>query len=123
MKYEGKLFGQVAGSYFPLHETTEDYEKIKKENEILKEKCKHLHDTRHLQTIIIDDIELSVSYKYIPEEPMVMYYPDGSGHPGSAAELVEVTVYYKGVDVTDIYEDRMDEVESQIWNLIESYED
>mgnify|MGYP007124174324 FL=1 len=36
---------------------------------------------------ISDDLELEVKGFYTPEEPMVMYYPDGSGFPGSSSEF------------------------------------
>lgn len=42
-----------------------------------------------IQTIQITfhDTELSVDYEYDPGEPMVMYYSDGTGHPGSAPSV------------------------------------
>ncbi len=51
-------------------------------------------------TVILDDfrygtqLTVDVRYKSHPGEPMVMYYPDGSGYPGSPpeAELLGVCV-------------------------------
>ena len=34
-----------------------------------------------------DDLELEIEGNYIPEEPMIRYYPDGSGFPGSPSEF------------------------------------
>lgn len=42
----------------------------------------------HLELeILLDGINYIVDGWYTPEEPMVMYYRDGSGHPGSPAEF------------------------------------
>jgi len=49
-------------------------------------------------------IHLYVQFNYIPEEPMVMYYADGSGHPGSAAEIEIQEIIYESTDVYDIYD-------------------
>lgn len=40
---------------------------------------------------ISDLSEIKVNYTYYPEEPMVRYYPDGSGYPGAPAS-VEIEV-------------------------------
>lgn len=37
-----------------------------------------------------DEVKVSIEYDYEPEEPMVRYYSDGSGYPGSPA-MIEVT--------------------------------
>ena len=52
--------------------------------------------------IEIDGITLSVDYYYDKGEPMVMYYPDMSGHPGSPPSVEIYGVYADGE--TDIYE-------------------
>lgn len=33
------------------------------------------------------ELIIEVEGTYYPEEPMVMYYPDGSGYPGSPSEF------------------------------------
>lgn len=33
------------------------------------------------------DLEFNLEYNFSPGEPMVMYYPDGSGYPGSPLEI------------------------------------
>lgn len=35
MKYKGPLFGKIGKSYFPLIETSEDFDKLKEKNESL----------------------------------------------------------------------------------------
>ena len=47
------------------------------------------------QSVILElqvNLTIEVSGIYTPEEPMVMYYADGSGYPGSPSEF----------DITDI---------------------
>lgn len=68
-----------------------------------------------------NNIDLEVDFAYFPEEPMVMYYKDGSGHPGSPAYIEINSVEYNGVDVTDIYEenDLLEEIEEII---LENYD-
>lgn len=59
-------------------------------------------------------VDINVVGNYTPEEPMVMYYPDGSGHPGSPAEFEIEEIYYGDVDVFDIYDGfkgAMDEIQ------------
>lgn len=38
MEYEGKLYGKVGKSYFPLEDSTEDVDGLKNNNELLKQK-------------------------------------------------------------------------------------
>lgn len=51
------------------------------------------------------DIEFDIEYNYIPEEPMVMYYADGSGHPGSSAEVEIRKIFIGSTEVYDILQD------------------
>ena len=46
-----------------------------------------------------DEEELLVSFEYTEEEPMVRYYPDGSGYPGCAAEINIYSVQWKGREI------------------------
>lgn len=66
-----------------------------------------------MMDITYKELELEVEADYTPEEPMVMYYPDGSGHPGSAAECDILSIKYKGNDVYGIFEklDLISEIE------------
>ena len=41
--------------------------------------------TFHADAVILPPLILEVVYSYDPGEPMVMYFPDGSGYPGSPA--------------------------------------
>ena len=65
--------------------------------------------------IEIHNVKLSVDYDYNPGEGMVMYYADGSGHPGEPPSA-EIQAAYAG-DV-DIYEllsaDMLDYIEQKL---------
>jgi hypothetical protein len=65
-------------------------------------------------------INMAVDYYYDKGEPMVMYYPDGSGHPGSPPSVEIEGVYVDGE--TDIYELLSESVIDRIQEIIlESY--
>ena len=70
------------------------------------------------QDVTYKEIYLVVGFNYSPEEPMVMYYPDGSGYPGCAAEIEIQEIIYDGVDVYEIYEsmEALDDIEALVWN-------
>jgi len=51
--------------------------------------------------VVVRDIKLNINYYYNPGERMVMYFSDGTGHPGESPS-VEIQAVYAG-DV-DIYE-------------------
>jgi hypothetical protein len=66
-------------------------------------------------------ISMGVDYYYDKGEEMVMYYPDGSGYPGSPPSVEIEGVYVDGE--TDIYELLSDSVIDRIEEIIlESYE-
>lgn len=50
-------------------------------------------------------IPLRIVGTYEAEEPMVMYYPDGSGHPGSASnfDVNEIYAVDSEVDIFEIF--------------------
>lgn len=50
-------------------------------------------------------VSLVVEGTYEPEEPMVMYYPDGSGYPGSASDFEINAVFVADVDIFDMLTD------------------
>lgn len=43
MEYQGKLYGKINNSWFPLQETTEDFHRLEKEVKRLKEEVELLH--------------------------------------------------------------------------------
>ena len=43
--------------------------------------------------------EIEVEYEYTPADPEVMYYPDGSGYPGSGEEVRIMFIKYKGKEI------------------------
>lgn len=72
--------------------------------------------------VIVWGLEFVVDYEYDKGEPMVMYYPDMSGHPGSPPSVEIHGVYLEGNE-QDIYdalsEDCITTIEEKI---LESYE-
>jgi len=44
-------------------------------------------NNNNLITVYHSEAELEITYKYYKGSPMVMYYPDGSGHPGDPDEV------------------------------------
>jgi hypothetical protein len=50
-------------------------------------------------------LNIVVEFDYSPEEPMVMYYPDGSGYPGCPAEVEITSVMIEGkYDAIDLFD-------------------
>lgn len=47
-------------------------------------------------------IPVCVEYEYEKGEPMVMYYNDGSGYPGSESYVDIKAVFIENVDVYDL---------------------
>jgi hypothetical protein len=70
--------------------------------------------------IEIRGVKVDVNYYYDKGEPMVMYYPDGSGHPGEppSAEIQEV--YAGDVDIYELLDtDVLEEIEQKLVELHE----
>lgn len=53
-------------------------------------------------TVTVKEIEITGIFS--PEEAMVMYYSDGSGHPGSPAEFEITDIKDNGVDIMPVVE-------------------
>ncbi len=53
-------------------------------------------------TVTYLGVELEVSGVYSPEDPMVMYYQDGSGYPGSSSEFEITSVEIGGQNAEEI---------------------
>ena len=64
---------------------------------------------------------MEVSFTHYPEEPMVRYYPDGTGHPGSPASVDDICITTKingvDVDITDVLEALEFDVEDIAWEV------
>ena len=56
------------------------------------------------------DVRLDVHGYYSPAEPMVMYYPDGSGHPGCSAEFDIETVTVEGVNIYELLSEHVKQI-------------
>jgi hypothetical protein len=70
--------------------------------------------------IEVHDVKLSVEYYYHVGEPMVMYYPDGSGHPGEPPSAEIQAVYAGDVDIYELLSaDMLDYIEQKIIEIHE----
>ncbi len=81
----------------------------------------------------IEEAEVTISFDFQPEEAMVRYYSDGSGYPGCAASVDNVSVYWKTrkfnssirkwedveIDVTDLMDELGIDVEQECWDYLE----
>jgi hypothetical protein len=75
--------------------------------------------------VIIEEIEfrgviLDVELDYEPSEPMVMYYSDGSGYPGSPAGIGIINIKIENQDVMELLEDYLDEITDLLFEKLES---
>jgi len=68
---------------------------------------------KHILNIQINNSELEIHGDYEKEEPMVMYYADMSGHPGSPASFEFEKIMYNETDVLDLIDsmNRLGEIE------------
>ena len=63
----------------------------------------------------VRDINLNVEYYYDPGERMVMYFNDGTGHPGSPPSVEIQAVYAGDVDIYELLEaDILDYIEQKL---------
>lgn len=59
-------------------------------------------------------VDFDVTFIFIPEEPEVRYYPDGSGYPGSPAEVEIHEIFHKGTDFTVFLQREIIDIEAII---------
>ena len=85
----------------------------------------------------IEQAEVMIAFDYQPEEATVLYYSDGSGDPGCAASVDNVSVYWKTrkfnsntrkwedveIDVTDLMEELGHDIEQLCWDYLEEQND
>lgn len=74
-------------------------------------------------TIIYKEIELEIDFEYYSGSPMVMYYKDGTGHPGDDPEIEIQEILHKGEDIYELLEDNMSDLEELLWNYVSSVRD
>lgn len=80
-------------------------------------------ETNVIKLELDNDIAITIEYVYHPEEPVVMYYKDGSGHPGCGSEVeIEKIFAPDGEDVTDLLDSIMDVADFFNDKLIEAHE-
>lgn len=67
-------------------------------------------------------VKFIVDYYYDKGEPMVMYYADGSGHPGSAPDVEIDGIYAEGSE-EELHDALNDDIVEEIREkILESYE-
>lgn len=57
-----------------------------------------------IRTVEIDNLVLEVEYNYYPGDEPKHYYNDLSGYPGFPGYVEIERVYWKGMDITEVYE-------------------
>jgi hypothetical protein len=62
-------------------------------------------------------IDVEIEYVYHPGEPMVMYYPDGSGYPGYPADVELLDVHVTSWHVDEVRQ-RSDH---WLWLVLDAY--
>lgn len=69
----------------------------------------------------IGGVDITVSGYYSPEEAIVMYYPDGSGHPGYPSTFEIDSIQVNGTDITELVSDEIyDEIKEKALDNIEN---
>lgn len=83
-------------------------------------------ETTFETTIYLDDVPFGVKANFYPGEPMVMYYPDGSGYPGSPDDVECESISFGGVEFTpeqeELFIKSYGEKEFDEWLLEEAYD-
>lgn len=66
------------------------------------------------ETINFKGIEFDIEFDYQPEEKEVLYYADGSGHPGSSETLTIRDITHKETSFLNFLADEKDEIEEEL---------
>ena len=65
--------------------------------------------------LTVRDVPLTVSYYNNAGEPAVMYYKDGSGHPGEPPSIEAQAVYAGEIDIYELLDaDMLDYIEGKL---------
>ena len=68
----------------------------------------------------IEAADVTITFDYQPEESMVLYYSDGSGYPGCAASVDNISVNWFDFDITDLMEQLGHDIEELCFNHLET---
>jgi len=72
----------------------------------------------------IESADVTITFDYQPEESMVLYYSDGSGYPGCAASVDNISVNWQNqkfdFDITILMEQLGHDIEELCFNHIET---
>jgi hypothetical protein len=74
-------------------------------------------------TINYKDHLLEVEGDYSPEEPMVMYYSDGSGYPGCSASFEVHDIMLGEYSLYEILSNDIEIIEELVINKIQDYDE
>ena len=74
-------------------------------------------------TIEYQEVEFDVEYDHQPYEPMERYHSDGSGYPGCEESIQICSIYYEKRDMTEYFDDVMDEFEELVYEDRQYYYD
>ena len=72
----------------------------------------------------IESADVTITFNYQPEESMVLYYSDGSGYPGCAASVDNISVNWQNekldFNITDLLEELGYDIEELCFNYLET---
>jgi len=68
----------------------------------------------------IESADVTITFDYQPEESMVLYYSDGSGYPGCAASVDNISVNWFDFDITNLMEQLGHDIEELCFNHLET---
>ena len=69
------------------------------------------------------EIEVAILGTFIPEEPMVRFYKDGSGHPGSPAEIDDLIATLKDGDEVWLTDEEVDKANALLMEAASEIEE
>jgi len=68
----------------------------------------------------IESADVTITFDYQPEESTVLYYSDGSGYPGCAASVDNISVNWFDFDITNLMEQLGHDIEKLCFNHLET---
>lgn len=80
-----------------------------------------INKSMNLVTVVYRNVPLLLEGYYWEGSPMVMYYPDGSGHPGDPAQFEIVNVWVQDTNIVELLHDnQFEELETAAIDIIEN---
>lgn len=72
------------------------------------------------RTLNYKGADLIVEYDYDAGSPMVMYYKDGTGHPGDPASIDIINITIGEIDVYELLEPIHEDIKEEIFKIEEN---